>query len=163
MRHNLARMIAMDAAELAVGLPGRWRIVATNFPLWLRGSRHDPVIEYGLRGEDPLTLDDTVEYVDDLRGESSIRGVDVLRRDGFVWRGNGGLRLLRSRWSVLHLDDDLLAIRFARSLVTPAGVDVLVREHADRPEVRAEVAEHPELLGLAVGEFASLTWLDRRD
>lgn len=156
-------MIAIDAAELAAAMPGRWHVAATNFPMWLHGGRHDPVIEYGLRGEDPLTLDDTVEYVDDRKGSTTITGTDVLGADGFVWRGAGRLRLLRSRWSVLHIDEELLSIRFARSLVTPAGVDVLVREEADRPEIRAEVAEHPELLGLAVGEFASLTWLERRD
>ena len=153
----------LSSAVLAERLPGRWRIVATNFPMWLKGDKVDPVIEYGLQSDAPLTLSDKVEYVDELRGDRNIEGVDrSTGDDGFVWRGAGILKLLRSRWSVIGIDDDVMAIRFARSLVTPAGVDVLVRDAADLPEVRRHVAEHPELLGLTMEEFAGLSWLERR-
>jgi hypothetical protein len=148
---------------LAEQLPGRWTLRATNFPMWIRGDRRHPVFEYGLVTAQPLVLTDRVEYVDERRGPRAIPGRDRLRGEGehahFVWRGAGTLGLLSSRWVVSGLDGDVLAIRFERSLVTPAGVDLLSREGVELPELRRRAAEDLDRLGLAVEEFAALTWL----
>ncbi len=154
--------MTLDSApeSLATALPGRWVVRATNFPMWLRGDRHAPVIEYAVLQSDPLVLSDTVEYIDDRRGPRRVLGVDRARGDGFVWRGTGVLRMLRSRWQVAGLHDSVLCIRFARSAVTPAGIDVLVREGARVPELRRFVAEDLDRLGLTTAEFAGLGWLD---
>jgi hypothetical protein len=151
---------APDPAALGALLPGRWSIEATNFPMWLGGARTEPAIEYGVVRAEPLVLADTVRYVDHRRGARAIVGTDRLRGDRFTWRGRGLLGVLRSRWRVVGAEEDVVAIRFERSLVTPAGVDVLLREGAESPELRSWVAADPSRLGLTVEEFASLTWLD---
>jgi hypothetical protein len=147
---------------LAGQLPGRWTIRATNFPMWIRGDRRHPVIEYGLISADPLVLSDRVEYDDERRGARTIAGRDRARGDGFVWRGSGLLGVLSSRWEVSGLDGDLLAIRFHRSAVTPAGVDLLLREGGEEPELRTRAAADLDALGLTIEEFAGLTWLPER-
>lgn len=121
------------------------------------------MIAYALRSREPLVLDDTVEYHHARQGRRTITGVDRARPDGrMVWRGSGVLALLRSRWEVTGLDSDIAAIRFQRSLVTPAGVDLLVREGAAVPELRGWAAERLDELGITVEEFASFTWLAHR-
>ncbi|WBU38961.1 hypothetical protein [Homoserinibacter sp. YIM 151385] len=146
--------------SLAGILPGRWSVKATNFPMWLGGAHTDPVFEYSIVREEPLVLADTVHYTDHRRGPRTVVGTDRLRGSQFVWRGRGLLRLVSSRWSVAGSEGDAIAIRFERSALTPAGVDVLLREGAESPELRTWVAEDPSRLGLEFGEFASLTWLD---
>jgi len=50
-------------------------------------------------------------------------------------------------------------ISFSKSLATPAGVDVIVREGVEHPELRATIAHGSEEFGLTPEEFGSLTWL----
>ena len=54
----------------------------------------------------------------------------------------------------------LAVIRFEKSVVTPAGVDVVVGEGVDASELRTVIAADPASFGLTLEEFASLTWLD---
>lgn len=154
-----------DADSLARILPGTWRIGATNFPMWLSGDRHQPTFSYELKGTDPLRLGDVVGYSDRSGARKSIVGVDRLSAHGFVWRGRGLLSLFASHWSVAGSTDDenILVIRFSKSLGTPAGVDVVVREGTDSHEFRTTVAGASTELGLAHEEFASLTWLELAD
>ena len=81
--------------------------------------------------------------------------------DGFVWRGKGLLKVARSRWSVVGANDErtVLSIRFEKTLFTPAGLDILVRESTTVPELRSLVARNTEQFGLSAEDFASLTWL----
>lgn len=157
--------IATDAAALAALLPGTWRVGATNFAIWLGGDRQRPRFRYDLTVADPLVFSDVVSYTTGEGVEKTIVGVDRLRPDGFVWRGTRLLSLVTSRWSVIGATEDsnILVIRFAKSLLTPAGVDVLVREGTDSHAFRTEVAGLSESLGLTTGEFASLTWLELSD
>ncbi|MFM9918362.1 hypothetical protein [Lacisediminihabitans sp. H27-G8] len=157
--------LAPDAAALAALLPGTWRIGATNFPMWLRGDRLRPHFRYDLKTADPLVLDDVVGYTTADGVEKTIVGVDRMRYDGFVWRGAGLLRFVTSRWAVAGVTEDsnILVIRFAKSLLSPAGVDVVVREGSDSLAFRTQVAGLSESLGLTHEEFASLTWLELAD
>jgi hypothetical protein len=154
-----------DASELAALLPGTWRVGATNFPMWLGGDRLRPQFRYDLTRSDPLVFADVVSYTTGGGVEKTIVGVDRLRADGFVWRGTRLHSLVTSRWSVIGATEDsnILVIRFAKSLLTPAGVDVLVRDGRDSHAFRTEVAGLAESLGLTHGEFASLTWLELSD
>jgi hypothetical protein len=152
---------APTAAELAEALPGRWTLRATNFPMWLKAENQDPVFEYELLSSEPLRFRDTVHYRDAGKdAPRTINGTDRARGSGFVWRGRGLLGLLSSRWSVTGIDGDILALRFERSAVTPAGVDLLVREGVEIAELRREVAADLDKLGITIEEFASLSWLD---
>jgi hypothetical protein len=157
--------LSTDAAALAALLPGTWRVGATNFPMWLGGDRLRPQFRYDLTSSDPLVFDDVVSYTTSDGVEKTIVGVDRLRGDGFVWRGSRLLSLVTSRWSVIGATEDsnILVIRFSKSLLTPAGVDVLVRDGTDSHAFRTQVAWLAESLGLTTGEFASLTWLELSD
>lgn len=147
---------------LAGILPGTWHVRASNFPMWTNGSRRAPTFTYGLVREHPLVLSDDVGWITSSGRERHLRGTDRARGDAFIWRGAGLLRPVTSRWSVTGISDDglLAAIRFSKSLVTPAGVDVLVRDGAAIDELRVRVAAESVDLGIAAEDFASLTWLD---
>lgn len=150
---------ALDERTLADLLPGTWTIVATNFPMWLTGQRLEPRFTYELVTQSPLVLSDDVSYVEEGE-EKHILGQDTLRGDEFVWRGRKLLRLVSSRWSVAGVSDDgdIAVVRFSKSLATPAGVDIIVREGTSHPEVRRTVAHATDDFGLTPEEFGSLTW-----
>ena len=150
-----------DVATLQRLLPGRWTVKATNFPMWLSGDRRDPTFEYVVLRDDPLTLADEVTYTEADGKPKSIRGVDRWNGQGFTWKINGlrGL-FVKSRWEVAGVRQGLVVLRFEKSVVTPAGVDVIVAEGLDASELRSVIAADPASFGLSLEEFASLTWLD---
>ncbi len=135
--------------------------MATNFPMWLDGTRHNPEFTYETINGAELTFSDTVSFTTSDGEPKTILGTDRLRGDEFVWRGQGWRKLLTSRWQVVGANDefDIVVIRFSRSRLTPAGIDVLVRAGADTYAVRSTVAHAAERFGLSAEEFASLTWL----
>lgn len=149
----------LDQRALADLLPGTWTIAATNFPMWLTGEKTQPRFTYELVSEQPLVLSDDVGYVEEGE-EKHILGQDTWRDDEFVWRGRKLLRLFASRWSVAGMSDEgsIAVIRFSKSLVTPSGVDIIVREGVEHPELRRTVAHSTEEFGISPEEFGSLTW-----
>jgi len=153
-----------DAPDLAEVLPGRWFVRATNFPMWLGGARREPVFEYGVVKTSPLVLSDDVSYAVADGRVKHIVGRDRVGGDGFVWRGRGVLKPIRSRWQVtgVSADGNLMAIRFSKSIATPAGIDILEREGVHNPELRAAVAADTARYRLTMEDFASLTWLPAR-
>ncbi|MCU1417943.1 MAG: hypothetical protein JWP32_2117 [Schumannella sp.] len=150
-----------DVAALSRLLPGRWTVKATNFPMWLSGERRDPVFEYGVVRQQPLTLSDRVAYVDASGRQKTITGTDRWTGQGFTWkmRGIAGL-FVKSRWEVAGARQGLAVIRFEKSIATPSGVDVVVGEGVDATDLRSVIAADPASFGLTLEEFASLTWLD---
>lgn len=154
-------LTAPEDHQLAELLPGTWKVVATNFPMWLNGERSDPTFEYTLRSSSPLVLGDDVSYTTPDGTVKHIRGVDRWHGSGFVWRGTGLTRLVSSFWSVPGVSKagTIAAIRFNKSWVSPAGIDIIVRDGIDFPEPRAAVATESERFGLSAEDFASLTWL----
>jgi hypothetical protein len=157
-------LTAPDEHALAELLPGTWRVVASNFPMWLGTDRLDPTFSYVLLGTEPLRLADDVSYTTETGEVKHILGVDQWRGQGFRWRGKGLLRLTSSSWTVAGVSKagTIAAIRFSKSLASPAGIDILVREGAYFPEPRAAVAAESERFGLTAEDFASLTWLSEQ-
>ena len=153
---------APDAAALAALLPGTWRMGATNSPMWLGGDRLHPQFHYDLKRVDPLVFGDVVSFTTAGGVEKTSAGVDRFRPDGFIRRGTRLRSLLTRRWRVVGATESshILVIRFAKSLLAPGGVDVMVRGGTDSHAFRTEVAGRSESLGLTHGEFASLTWLE---
>jgi hypothetical protein len=150
------------ASVLADKLPGTWRFAATNLPMWVDGTRHDPEFAFEPVYGRELTFTSTVRYTT-IGGEAkTIVGSDLLRGDEFVRRGRGWLATSTSRWRVAGANDDfeIVAIRYSRSRLTPEGIDVLVRKEATLPAVRSTVAHANEQFGLTTEDFASLTWLE---
>tara|TARA_R110002124_G_scaffold75917_2_gene203514 strand:+ start:196 stop:717 length:522 start_codon:yes stop_codon:yes gene_type:complete len=150
-----------DSSVLAAKLPGAWTLRATNFPMWVDGTRHNPEFSYESVEGDELTLTDTVSYTTRTGEVKTIIGTDRLRGDEFVWRGQGWLKVLTSHWQVVGADDnfDTMVLRFSKSRLTPAGIDVLTRVDSDVPAVRSAVAHATDKFGLSAEDFASLTWL----
>jgi hypothetical protein len=153
---------AAQLSELATILPGSWNVRATNYPMWLSRDRTSPRFTYELRSENPLVLRDDVSYFTAAAVEKHIVGADKWTGDGFVWRGRGLLALLPSRWTVSGMNEakTVIAVRFQKTLATPAGIDLLVREGVEVHELRSVVARGSERFGLTAEDFASLTWLD---
>lgn len=152
----------LDEKTLAELLPGEWVVAASNFPMWLGGERANPRFRYEVMSLNPLVLSDEVSWVDVETGkEKSLLGADTLKGNEFVWRGKGVLRLVSSHWSVAGASDDgtVAALRFSKSRVSPAGVDIVVRSGTEHPELRALIARATELFGLSPEDFASLSWL----
>jgi hypothetical protein len=114
-------------------LEGTWFVVATSFPMWLKGDRTKPRFSYSnIRSEGGRTrMDDTVLFE---RGgkDKTIRGVDTQDTGNprrWRWRGKGWLLPFTSDWEVVEeaADGAWLVIAFTKSLATPAGVDVIAR------------------------------------
>ncbi|MFF3172290.1 hypothetical protein ACFVQ0_06680 [Streptomyces sp. NPDC057900] len=128
-------------------LAGTWHIVCSSFPMWRGGRRTDATFTYtplpGGSSGAPRMRDEVAYRV---RGRTRrIPGTDtrLTSRPGTVyrWRGKGLLAVLTSVWEVRETgeDDAWAVIAFTRSLLTPAGVDVVVR--ADRLTDQAVLAE----------------------
>jgi hypothetical protein len=151
----------LNERALAELLPGTWSIAATNFPMWLAGDRLEPRFGYEVIGQNPLVLSDEVSYLTAEGERKHIVGRDTWRGGGFVWRGSGWLRFFASRWAVAGVSDDrtVAVVRFSKSPVTPAGVDIIVREDVHHPELRAMVAGSTEQFDLSPEDFATLSWL----
>ncbi|PRY70174.1 hypothetical protein B0I08_101302 [Glaciihabitans tibetensis] len=158
-------LTAPDEHQLAEILPGTWRVVATNFPMWLRGDRLDPTFTFATRGTEPLVLTDDVSYTTQTGEVKHLLGVDTWRGEGFVWRGKGLGRLVSSSWTVpgVSAAGTIAAIRFSKSLVSPAGIDIVVRDGISFPEPRAAVATESKRFGLTTEDFASLSWLSEQN
>ncbi|MZD08053.1 hypothetical protein GTW43_23645 [Streptomyces sp. SID5785] len=129
-------------------LAGTWHIVCSSFPMWQGDRRTEATFTYTpLRSGGPgdQTMTDVVAYRTRSGRRRRIVGVDtrLATRPGSVyrWRGRGVLSVLSSEWEVAETgpDDAWAVVLFSRSLVTPAGADVVVR--ADRIEDAAVLEE----------------------
>jgi hypothetical protein len=151
---------APSSSDLARLLPGTWAISATNFPMWLTRERLSPTVTYELVSEDPLTLTDDVAFTTEAGEEKHILGVDRWNGEGFTWKGKKLLRFFPSHWSIIGMSDDetVLVVRFEKTIGTPAGIDIIVREGTTHPELRSLVAHNSVAFGLTAEDFASLTW-----
>jgi hypothetical protein len=141
-----------DQQTLREALPGQWRVLATTFPMWLSGRRLQPTFRYGLLADEPLTLSDEVSYRTPGGTMKRIAGVDRFdsATGAFTWRGRGLLRALSSQWRVEHLSDDrnLVVLSFARSLLTPDGMDVIGRGGGQHPDARERIPAEVLVPGL---------------
>jgi len=138
-------------------LDGTWEIKGTTFPLWVSDKRKNPRITYKRTEKGTVELLDLVEY--EINGKTKqIKGIDRFVDGRFVWRGIGLLSLLSSRWQVVTIKGDVLVIRFEKSLVTPAGIDILTRKGADVPNLRLRVLKHYESFGLTEQEKREIQW-----
>lgn len=118
---------------LLTALNGDWYIVYSNFPMWTKGARQYPMFHYSVGTRDGVEgLIDTVTYVSGDT-KKDISGFDTPKNEArFVWRGDGWLtKWLTSEWRVVEIDpeDGWALIQFEKTLFTPAGYDVITRNH----------------------------------
>lgn len=113
-------------------LEGKWFVNMSNFPMWLKGDKTSPTFNYTLtKVGDNYILLDKVTYVKKGK-EKSILGFDMPVNEAlteFVWRGKGILRILKSKWQIIHIDSNnqWAIIYFEKTLFTPKGYDVISR------------------------------------
>ncbi|MFC4770393.1 hypothetical protein [Enterococcus hermanniensis] len=140
-------------------LNGTWEIKGTTFPMWLSEKRTKPRITYKQLAKNSVELLDLVEY-ESKNKTKKIKGIDRISDNQFVWRGLGPLKILSSRWQVVTIKGDILVIRFEKSLVTPAGIDVLVRQDAQIPDLMERILANYEVFGLSKIEKNQLQWIN---
>ena len=127
-------------------LEGKWYIILTNFPMWLKGDKKYPNFNYKItEKENVMGLKDEVKYTQNDRTKS-INGFDKplnIENTSFEWRGNGLLSLLSSKWQILYLDTSKqwAIIYFEPTLFTPKGYDVICRENQPNSLVMRKMEE----------------------
>jgi hypothetical protein len=127
-------------------LEGKWHIILTNFPMWLKGDKISPNFNYKMAESDGVMgLLDEVKYTQQGRIKS-INGFDKplnIENTSFEWRGNGLLSLLSSKWQILYLDStkQWAIIYFEPTLFTPKGYDVICRETQPSSLIKAKLEE----------------------
>lgn len=125
---------------------GSWYINMTNFPMWLKGDKTNPTLNYkvGQRGN-TNGLEDEVIYLENGK-QKSISGFDKPLNENktkFIWRGNGLLWLLSSKWDIVYLDREkqIAITHFEKTLFTPEGVDVISKKKELTTEEIQEILE----------------------
>ena len=152
---------ALNDQALAGLLPGRWEILATNFPVWLLSAHINPSVEYEVVREHPLVLASVIRYETEDGEEKAVHGRSRWTGEDFVRRGRGFRRLVKSRWSIGGVSEagHVVTIRTEKSMLFPEGVTLIVREDVDTELLRAHVANNSTRFGLTAEDFASLGWM----
>lgn len=159
-------------------LEGTWNVLHSTLPMWK--SKRNVRITYtrlepsspSIAAENTDRLDDVVIYQGlDSEKEHTIHGVDKASggagtTDTWDWRGKGLLMIASSHWEVLGWGEEegdgngWVVTYFAKTLFTPAGVDVYSRRREGLKEetmqdIRAALAniEGAEFQALADGLF----------
>ena len=133
-----------------------WNVTHSTLPMWK--SKRNVRIQYTpLDPSSPLMTKENTDRIDDLvtyqslKGEkiSKIEGIDKVAGAGdsrgeWDWRGKGLLKVAGSHWEVLAWGEEegsgnkWMVTEFAKTLFTPAGVDVYSK---DRTGLKAETME----------------------
>jgi hypothetical protein len=154
-------METLNDRAVAQLLPGRWEILATNFPVWLLTAHINPSVEYEVLKDDPLVLGSVIRFETEDGEEKAIAGRSRWTGDGFVRRGTGLRSLVKSHWSIGGVSEagHVVTIRTEKSMVFPEGVTLIVRDDVDTELLRAHVANNSTRFGLTAEDFASLGWM----
>lgn len=114
-------------------------------------NNRNVVITYKPLDSVPGAIDDLVEYQPlSSDKKKTVEGIDKPDPDvhaAYNWRGKGWLKIASSHWEVLgHGDEDggWVVTYFAKTLFTPAGIDIYARKKGGLSEelvgrIRAEM------------------------
>lgn len=125
----LAMAQPADSLKLSE-LEGKWFVIRSNFPMWLKGNKINPSFQYSIitKRKNPVLLDE-VRYQKKSKSKSIV-GYDKpvnAQNTSFVWRGKGILGGVKSKWSILYLEptQKWMIIHFKKTAFTPEGYDVI--------------------------------------
>ncbi|KAJ5157085.1 uncharacterized protein N7482_008185 [Penicillium canariense] len=128
-------------------LTGTWHVTHSSLPLW-KNKRNVQITYTALPAQSGITkLDDRVQYQASGSDKiKSVHGVDTPSRSNqgaWDWRGKGWLVIASSHWECLGFgrEDDgneWVVTYFAKTLFTPAGIDVYSRRRAGLGEGMVE-------------------------
>ncbi|KAK4542494.1 hypothetical protein LTR36_006746 [Oleoguttula mirabilis] len=135
-----------------------WHVTHSTLPMWR--SKRNVRIQYtplepssaSITQANTDRLDDLVSY-QSLDGDKlhTIKGVDNCSSSGdargeWDWRGKGLLKVASSHWEVLGWGEEeatgnkWVVTEFAKTLFTPAGIDVYSRDHGGvQPETLQDI------------------------
>lgn len=124
-------------------LQGTWHLIYSNFDMW-KEDVSNVTFNYSIETKDGKdVLLDEVKYLKAGK-EKNITGYDHPEDDTkFTWRGKGMLGLLSSNWQVewFNHTQDCMVISFEKTMVTPAGVDILTRSNMPNEEIIREAKQ----------------------
>lgn len=147
------QLVASQTVKLSE-LEGKWFVNRSNFPMWLKGTKINPTFNYSLvvKHGKPLLLDE-VRYTENSKTKS-ITGYDKSlneNNNSFVWRGKGILSFTKSKWKILHFDNEQqwMIIHFERTLFSPEGYDVVSKSKIIEGDLEKEVMKKLTELGIA--------------
>jgi len=123
-------------------LSGTWHVTHATLPMWK--SKRNVTITYKTHPPtSPSTAQETTDKLDDIVSYQSlgsakmktVRGIDTASgkdSGAWDWRGKGWLMIASSHWEVLGYGDleegqQWAVTYFAKTLFTPAGIDVYSR------------------------------------
>lgn len=123
-----------------------WHVTHSTLPLW-KGKRNVRIQYTPLEPSSPSIPKDQTDRMDDLvsyqsaKGEkvSTVEGVDKAASDSrgeWDWRGKGWLKIASSHWEVMGWGEEQetgnkwVVTIFAKTLFTPAGIDIYSRENS---------------------------------
>ena len=113
-------------------LSGSWRLHYSTFPIWQKEGISNVTFHYTPSQRDgKAILIDEVKYLKKER-ERTIKGYDhpdALDQYAYTWRGAGILRIFTNKWRIEWMSDaeNCIIISFARTFITPAGIDILTK------------------------------------
>ena len=127
-------------------LPGTWHLHHSTFPMWQKEGVHSVTFHYSLTTlDDQPALLDQVKYFknDRLKTLTGYDRPDPSDPSAFIWRGKGLLWFFQSHWRVEWLSEDgsAIIISFAKTIATPAGVDILTRGTGDTTALVAQAQQ----------------------
>lgn len=111
-------------------LEGAWHVLATNFPMWLKGNRRAPTLNYSITEKKAQkVLLDEVKFLKNGKPKSIV-GYDYFDDSShtkFTWQGKGLLCLFKSKWHIALMgkNHEWAVIIFQKTLFTPAGIDLI--------------------------------------
>ncbi|KAJ5086878.1 hypothetical protein NUU61_008185 [Penicillium alfredii] len=125
-------------------IKGTWHVTHSSLPLW-KGKRNVNISYETLPADsaEVIKIDDLVRY--QAIGSNkikSVHGIDTPTPGdpgAWDWRGKGWLRIASSHWECLgfgHVDDNnnqWMVTYFAKTLFTPAGIDIYSRDREGLP------------------------------
>lgn len=140
-------LLAQQESQFSLTLEdfqGKWFINLSNFPMWTKGNKTHPQFNYQLiqKNGQKLLLD---KVAFEKKGKhKTILGTDkALNKQNtqFIWRGKGILKVLKSKWKVVHVDEEQqwMIIYFEKTLFTPAGYDVISRQKTLSPTITDKI------------------------
>lgn len=134
-------------------LTGKWFIYKINFPMWLKGDKENPSLNYSLiKKENETILFDEVLYTKNNKIKS-IKGYDIPQNKNntsFKWKGKGILALLSSKWKFvyLNLENEWAIIFFEKTLFTPKGYDVISKNKTMESSILTDIDSKLKKLGI---------------
>lgn len=117
-------------------LMGTWHVTHSSLPLW-KDKRNVNITYKEIESSGQNQIDDLVQYQaigsDKIKSVHGVDTSDSGNPGAWNWRGKGWLKIASSHWECLgfgHTDDDKdwVVTYFAKTLFTPAGVDIYSRD-----------------------------------